>query len=147
MAKTLKQALEIKAEAKKAGGVKIIKDLRLLFPTMGEVSQKVVLRTFESEDICVYNINFPKGKDVQMTGEIADKLIRDFPEYFEIVAVNGLLAQIPNEFYEDKGGNRKVKLEVKNGKNVAYTGEGKPVFKSNKPQVKEGSVRTGPLTK
>jgi len=118
---SLKQRLEALQEAKKSGGFKTIKDLRLLFPTMGEVSQKVVLRTFEDEDLTVYNIFFPAKGEVEVSGEIADRLLLDFPEHFEVVAVNRLKCVTPNEVIEDKNGNLRMKLEIKNGKPVPYS--------------------------
>ena len=115
----LKQAILIKKEAKKAGGFRTIPDRRFVFPTMGDVPQRVILKTFEEEDIQVYNINFTKGKGTQITGEIADKLIFDFPEHFEVLAINGNKVTVPNEFIDVKG-HKQLKMQMKGGKLQPY---------------------------
>ncbi len=121
-------------EVKKTGGVRTIPDRRYFFPTMGEVSQKIILRTFETEDIEVYNVNFPAGMWVEMTGEIADKLIFDFPEHFEVLAVNGNTVVTPNEIQEYKG-KKQFKLAMANGNLVPFNKKvNKPLEFENKPK-------------
>ena len=57
------------------------------FPCEGNVEHRVVLST-QNEGI-YYNLAFHKGVPNEINGNMADKLLNDFPGVFRIVEVNG----------------------------------------------------------
>jgi hypothetical protein len=118
----LKTKLASLREAEKMGGFRTIQDLRYLFPTFdGAVSQMVTLIPFIcNEQVTIYNVEFQPYKCTTMTGEIADRILRDFPGYFNVMAINGLATKQPLEVREVKNGNREIVLDTNLGKPVLF---------------------------
>ncbi len=98
----LKKEIEKYHDRKKLGGfvdkgTSLVKDH---FPMVNGKSREVVMRLNSDvkEDIQVHNINFVPKKLSKLTGEIADQILRDFGQFFTVVAATMMFDKNTNEW-------------------------------------------------